>query len=205
MHHKAHIWYFLISASRHQTAFQSPFLNWLINMNLYVSGILQYMWQISEQICSTEFSLLEMNNATFPLTSCSYTVHILIALSYHFFLIASLQVSSVMETVWPFNIMAFCSVTPCSLASHPRRAWEPHISCLASCLCSMSPLHKEEIADQYIWKHRRKNSWYMSFWVLAKSHTMCLLIILLSEKTMLMDELECHRTCYRYTLCPCMP
>lgn len=36
-----------------------PFLNWLVNMNLYVTGILQYMWQISQQICSTEFFLLE--------------------------------------------------------------------------------------------------------------------------------------------------
>jgi len=124
--------------------------------------------------------------------------------SHHFVLIASLQVSSVMETVWPLNIMASCSVTPCSLVSHPRRAWEPQISCLASCLCSMSPLHQEETADQYIWKHRRKNSWYMSFWVLAKSHAMSVLIILLSEQTMLMDELQCHRT-YCNTLCPCMP
>lgn len=158
--------------------------------------MLQYMWQISQQICSTEFSLLEINNAAFPLTSCSYTVHIFIALSYHFILTASLQLPSVTETVLPFNIKAFCSVTPCSLVSHPRRAWEPQISCPASCLCIMSPLHKEEIADQYIWKHRRKNSWYMSFCVLAKSHATSVLIILLSEQTVLMDELQCNRTCY---------
>ena len=122
--------------------------------------------------------------------------------SYHFALIASLQVSSVTETVLPFNIMAFCSVTPCSLVSHPRRAWEPQISFLASCLCSMSPLPKEEIADQYIRKHRRKSSWYMLFCVLAKSHATSVLIILLSDQTMLMDELQCNRTCCLNTLRP---
>ena len=72
MHHKAHIWYLLTSASRHQSALQSPFLNWLINMNWYVSGILQCTRQISQQICSTEFSLLEMNNAIFPLLCCTH-------------------------------------------------------------------------------------------------------------------------------------
>lgn len=170
------------------------------------------MFQESYSICgkylnksaALNFFLLEINNATFPLTSCSYAVHILIAL-YHFVLIASLQVSSVMETVWPFKIMAFCSDTPCSLVSHPRRAWEPQISCHASCLCSMPPLHKEEIADWYKWKHRMKNSWYMSFCVLAKSHVMSVLIILLNEQTLLMDEVQCHRTCYCNPLCPCMP
>lgn len=170
------------------------------------------MLQESYSICgkylnisaAQNFPTWKKNNAAFPLTSCSYTVHSFIALSYHFVLTASLQMSSVMETVWPLNITAFCSVTPCSPVSHPRRAWEPQISCLACRLCSMSPLPKEEIADQYIRKHRRKSSWYMSFCVLTKTHTTSVSIILLSEQTMVKDELQCHTKCYRITLCPCM-